>query len=216
MIVFFLLAYGLTWMLQIPAVIFPDWPDLLSFLGSFGPVVAAFIVAGLIAGKDGVQQLITPIRKWRVGIQWYLIVLLGPSLMMVISIYLYRLLGKGSGISAHVHISSMIGEHFLVLFIILSIRTSLFGGKKSVGEALPCQVCKKNITRFWLASLVLDRRFCSTKHDCAILYSGHSRVFDSLYMDLQWRERQFTADISVTCGEQYVGILHNVVFQANH
>lgn len=139
LIVFFLLAYGLTWMLQIPAVIFPDWPDLLTFLGSFGPVVAAFIVAGLIAGKVGVQQLITPIRKWRVGIQWYLIVLLGPSLMMVFSIYLYSLLGKGTGISTHVQVSSMIGEHFLALFIIFIYQSLIVWGEEIGwrGFALP-------------------------------------------------------------------------------
>lgn len=135
LIVFFFLAYGLTWMLQIPAVIFPDWPGLLTFLGVFGPVVAAFIVAGSVAGKDGVQQLIAPIKKWRVGIQWYFIVLFGPSLMMIFSVYLYRLLGKGLGVP----VSVKVGDHFLALFIIFIYQSLIVWGEEVGwrGFALP-------------------------------------------------------------------------------
>jgi len=139
LIVFFLLAYGLTWMVQIPAAIFPAWPELLSFLGAFGPVVAAFIVAGFITGKDGVQQLINPIKQWRVGIQWYFIVLFGPTLMMASSIYLYRLLAKESGIPVSISMSSMVVDHFLALFIIFIYQVIIVWGEEVGwrGFALP-------------------------------------------------------------------------------
>jgi membrane protease YdiL (CAAX protease family) len=139
LIVFFLLAYGLTWMVQIPATIFPGWPELLTFLGAFGPVVAAFIVVGFITGKDGVQQLINPIKKWRVGIQWYFIVLFGPTLMMASSIYLYRLLGRESGTPVSISMSSMVVEHFLALFIIFIYQAISVWGEEVGwrGFALP-------------------------------------------------------------------------------
>jgi len=139
LIAYFLLAYGLTWIVQIPAAIFPGWPELLTFLGSFGPVVAAFIVVGLIAGKDGVQQLISPIKKWRVGVQWYLIVLVGPTLMMASSIYLYQLLGKGSGMPVSISMASHVGEHFLALWVIFIYQVVIVWGEEIGwrGFALP-------------------------------------------------------------------------------
>lgn len=139
LIAYFLLAYGLTWIVQIPAAIFPGWPELLTFLGSFGPVVAAFIVVGLIAGKDGVQQLISPIKKWRVGVQWYLIVLVGPTLMMASSIYLYQLLGKGSGMPVSISMASQVGEHFLALWVIFIYQVVIVWGEEIGwrGFALP-------------------------------------------------------------------------------
>lgn len=139
LVVFFLLAYSLTWILQIPAAVFPSWPELLSFLGAFGPVVAALIVVGLITGREGVQQLINPIKNWRVGIHWYFIVLLGPTLMMVSSIYLYRLLGKESATPASITVSSMVVDHFLALFIIFIYQSIIVWGEEIGwrGFALP-------------------------------------------------------------------------------
>lgn len=92
LITFFSLAYVLSWVLGVPATVFSDWPGVLTFLTILGPAVAAIIVAGLVEGKDGIQQLLSPLKKWRVGIQWYLLVLWGPSLMMVSSVYLYHLI----------------------------------------------------------------------------------------------------------------------------
>lgn len=136
---FFSLAYGLTWVLGAPAIIFPDWPGLLTFLTVLGPAVAAIIVAGLVEGKDGVRQLLSPLKKWRVGIQWYLLVLLGPSLMMVSSVYLYHLLDKGSGISNSVRILPMIGSHFWPLLIIFIYQFIIIWGEEIGwrGYALP-------------------------------------------------------------------------------
>ena len=139
LIVFFVLAYGLSWIFEFPAVLFPAWPGWLSFLEGFGPASAALIVVGFITGKEGIQQLLAPIVKWRVEIQWYLVVLLGPSLMMICSIYLYRLLGKGSGIPDSLQILPLMGNYFLALIIIFIYQLIIVWGEEIGwrGFALP-------------------------------------------------------------------------------
>jgi membrane protease YdiL (CAAX protease family) len=126
-------------MLEIPAIIFPDWPELLTFLAAFGPVVAAMIVAGIVAGKNGIQQLVSPIKKWRVGIQWYVIVLFGPALMMMASVFLYGLLGKGTGIPDSIQVLPMIGNHLMALLIIFVYQAIIVWGEEIGwrGFALP-------------------------------------------------------------------------------
>lgn len=139
LISFFVLAYLITWSLQFPAVMLPDWPDLITFLGSFGPVVAALIVAGLIGGEKTVQRLLAPIKLWRVGIKWYLIVLFGPALMMISAILLYSLLNKESGISNSYQFLPMIGSHLLALIAIFVYQLMIVWGEEIGwrGFALP-------------------------------------------------------------------------------
>ena len=139
LITFFCLAYAISWVLGVPAAIYPGWPGVLSFLTVFGPAVAAIIVAGLVEGEDGVRQLLSPLKKWRVGIHWYMIVLLGPSAMMISSVYLYRLITKESGILESVRISSILGSHFVGLSIIFIYQFFFIWGEEIGwrGYALP-------------------------------------------------------------------------------
>jgi hypothetical protein len=125
LIAFFSLAYGLSWMVGAPAALLPNWPGLLTFLTAFGPAAAAVIVVGLVKGKSGVEQLIRPLGQWRVGLHWYLVVLFGPALTMVLSIYLYRLLGNGS-----VHQSMTVSFFVLALVGYSILYTWIFNGSK--------------------------------------------------------------------------------------
>jgi membrane protease YdiL (CAAX protease family) len=139
LITFFCLAYAFSWVLGVPAAIYPRWPGWLTFLTVLGPAIAAIIVAGMVEGEDGVRQLLSPLKKWRVGIQWYVIVLLGPSVMMISSVYLYHLISKESGILESVRISSMLGSHFVALLIIFIYQFSIIWGEEIGwrGYALP-------------------------------------------------------------------------------
>jgi membrane protease YdiL (CAAX protease family) len=139
LITFFSLAYAFSWVFGVPATIFPNWPEALTFLTVLGPAVAAMIVAGLVEGEDGIRRLLSPLKKWRAGIQWYLIVLLGPSVMMISSVYLYHLISKESGILDSVRISSMLGSHFLALLIIFIYQLIIIWGEEIGwrGYALP-------------------------------------------------------------------------------
>ena len=52
--------------------------------GLFGPSVAALIVTAATEGRAGVGRWLRRIVRWRVGVQWYLFVLLGLPAAMVI------------------------------------------------------------------------------------------------------------------------------------
>lgn len=83
LIVFVLLAYGLTWVFTIPLVYcwrvvlereFAPW--LLVFLPApFGPSFAALIMAWRLEGRRGVRRLLGRMKIWRVGLGPWLVAL---------------------------------------------------------------------------------------------------------------------------------------------
>jgi membrane protease YdiL (CAAX protease family) len=139
LISFFILAYGISWAAGAPAAFIPEWPGLLSFLTAFGPAIAAFAVVGVIEGRAGVRQLFASLFNWRVRIGWYLVVLLGPALTMVLSIVLYRLLGKGTGIPEAVQILPMLKSQIPALLIVFLYQLIILWGEEVGwrGYALP-------------------------------------------------------------------------------
>jgi membrane protease YdiL (CAAX protease family) len=50
----------------------------------YAPSLAALCVAGFLPGTGGVRSLLQPLGKWRVGIQWYALALLGPLMLMLL------------------------------------------------------------------------------------------------------------------------------------
>ena len=92
---YFTLAYVLTWILVIPIVLSQRGlkffnlrePLLLAMfmLSTFsGPLPAALIVTTVVDGKSGRQQLWWRMLQWRVGLGWYLLVLVGyPFIFLV-------------------------------------------------------------------------------------------------------------------------------------
>jgi membrane protease YdiL (CAAX protease family) len=86
---FFFMAYAFSWIMGIPYIL-SQWGILhgdfrIAFvLKSFGPFLAAFIMTGILEGKDGVQRLRHSLRPVRAGWQWYLFILLGiPALFLL-------------------------------------------------------------------------------------------------------------------------------------
>lgn len=67
---FFVLAYGLSWV-AVP------W---IGGLLPWGPALAAFIMLALTEGKPGVKELLGQMGRWRVGLIWYVIALSLPIL----------------------------------------------------------------------------------------------------------------------------------------
>jgi membrane protease YdiL (CAAX protease family) len=92
---YFIMAFAGTWILVIPLLLSQKGlgllalPDVVAFALYFlaaytGPFASAFIVAGVNDGKAGVRQLLRRIVRWRVGIQWYLLVLIGyPAVFLI-------------------------------------------------------------------------------------------------------------------------------------
>ena len=82
--VFFLLAFAFSWTYWELA-----WalrlPGPLMALGALGPVGSAFLVLAITSGKPGVFRLLGSFVHWRVGVQWYLVTLLGVPVLMLLS-----------------------------------------------------------------------------------------------------------------------------------
>lgn len=100
LISYFALAYALTWIFVIPIMLsqrglrvisLPD-PLLLVFLlvsTYSGPLPAALIMTTLIDGKPGRQQLWRRVFQWRVGIGWYLLVLVAYPAVFLAGLSVY-------------------------------------------------------------------------------------------------------------------------------
>jgi CAAX protease family protein len=89
LIVFFVLAYLLTWWIY-PLLKFSP---LLGIFGLFGPALAAIIMAAVTGGKPGVKALLSRVVRWRVGLPWYLIALGLPTVLSIATAGLSYLLG---------------------------------------------------------------------------------------------------------------------------
>jgi membrane protease YdiL (CAAX protease family) len=76
---FILLAYGFSWLIQIPlamqslGIIEERLPYGLHYLTGYGPLLSAVIVTGAAAGRSGLQELLQRLTKWRVGLKWWLV-----------------------------------------------------------------------------------------------------------------------------------------------
>jgi len=81
LVFFFLLSFvftwGYFWLIWAPLGL----PNSLIALGGFGPAVSAFLVLAGTSGKPGVLRLLRSIVHWRVGVQWYLVALLGLPIL---------------------------------------------------------------------------------------------------------------------------------------
>ena len=84
---YFALAFGITWLVQLPAVLahygLIPGPEAQYMspagFGLFGPMIAALIVARIEGGRGGTGKFFHSIWKWRVSPIWYLVALLLPA-----------------------------------------------------------------------------------------------------------------------------------------
>lgn len=79
LIVFFVLAYGISWAWTIPLAVTgrsvlqgEGWPTHLP--GLLGPLIAAFAVTGWTTGRTGVRDLFARMGRWRIGWRWWAVV----------------------------------------------------------------------------------------------------------------------------------------------
>ena len=96
-IVFFVLACALSWL---------DWGLVIASAngwvgfkfplnpwGSFGPAIAAVAMSVAAAGRGGLRELFAPLLRWRFGATMWLVVLLGPVVLVALSVAIYALTG---------------------------------------------------------------------------------------------------------------------------
>jgi membrane protease YdiL (CAAX protease family) len=88
---FFLTAFTISWILSIPFIL-SEWGILhgdftiVFVVKSFGPFVAAYIITRVTEGKIGVLRLRQRIKQKQASWQWYLFILLGIPLLIMIGI----------------------------------------------------------------------------------------------------------------------------------
>src|SRR5919107_1310827 len=97
LVFFFLIAYAGTWLFELPYVLSEDGSGLLPFSSPvlawmmpvsifMGPFLAAFIMTGATEGREGVGRFLRRFVLWRVGLGWYLFVLIGIPAILVLSV----------------------------------------------------------------------------------------------------------------------------------
>jgi membrane protease YdiL (CAAX protease family) len=97
---YFTLAFALMWVFVIPIMLsqrglgiisLPDpLIDIFFLVATFsGPLPAALIVTTLIDGREGRRQLVQRMFQWRVGLGWYLLLLVGYPLIFLTGLSFY-------------------------------------------------------------------------------------------------------------------------------
>jgi membrane protease YdiL (CAAX protease family) len=92
LVTFFLLVFILTWVVWVPrasgaplGVVGQAWTWI--------PAIAALLAAALTGGRGALRELGSRLVRWRVGWQWYLVVILGPAAFSLAVAGIYTLFG---------------------------------------------------------------------------------------------------------------------------
>jgi membrane protease YdiL (CAAX protease family) len=126
LVVFFLLAFVLTWVVWVPRALGVP-VGLTGQLWTWIPAVAAVLAAALTGGRAAVRRLLAALVRWRVGWWWYALVILGPAAFAAIVAGAYALLG-GSWATGFPAAASGLGS--LAVFLVVLTLTD------GVGEEL--------------------------------------------------------------------------------
>jgi membrane protease YdiL (CAAX protease family) len=104
LLAFFVLSYMFFWsflvlvliilgLLQLQPEALPSWAlPIIVILGSWMPNLAAVTVTGILAGREGIRQLLGKFLAYRIAARWYLVALF-PFPLAFIAAGLYRLAG---------------------------------------------------------------------------------------------------------------------------
>jgi CAAX protease family protein len=86
LVFFFTLTCLLTWgwdMLSWALALGP--PRILNIVSASAPTVVAFLILAITSGKPGVLRLLRRYVRWRVGVQWYLVAVIGVAVLIFLS-----------------------------------------------------------------------------------------------------------------------------------
>src|SRR5215208_1128350 len=92
LMLFFVLAFAFSWVAWAPAA-FLSGDDsqprtlapLLHLLGGLGPMLSAFVVTALAGGSVGLRELLGRVFRWRVGLGWWGVALLGTPVLFLLA-----------------------------------------------------------------------------------------------------------------------------------
>src|ERR687897_2688842 len=151
LVTLFLLAFGLTWVVWVPRAAGAPL-GTVGMAWTWVPAIAALLAAALTGGRGALRDLGARMVRWRVGWQWYLVVILGPAVFSLAVAGIYTLFG---GSWADAAPPAILAGPLLLLPLFLLILTLTDGlGEELVwrGFALPRLLTRYNAL---VASLVL-------------------------------------------------------------
>lgn len=148
---FFALAYALTWAAWLPMLFRPDDLQPLHYVGSLGPLVAAFVMTSRQQGRTGVVDLLRRMTRgpWR----WLAAAAAFPFLLYAVGLAVSAICGE------HVDLSGFLGskEYADVGWTLIVIEIVFFGYGEEVGwrgyalDALESQGRSTYAATTWLA-----------------------------------------------------------------
>jgi membrane protease YdiL (CAAX protease family) len=151
LVTFFLLVFILTWVVWVPrasgaplGVVGQAWTWI--------PAIAALLAAALTGGRGALRELGSRLVRWRVGWQWYVVVILGPAVFSLAVAGVYTLFG---GSWAEAAPPAILAGPLLLLPLFLAILTLTDGLGEELawrGFALPRLLTRYNAL---VASVVL-------------------------------------------------------------
>jgi uncharacterized protein len=151
LVTFFLLAFAITWVVWVPRAAGAQL-GVLGQAWTWAPAIAALLAAALTGGRDALRELGARLVRWRVGWQWYLVVILGPAAFSLAVAGVYVLLG-GSWAEAAPAALREGPLMMLPLFLVILTLTDGLGEELAWrGFALPRLLSRHNAL---VASLIL-------------------------------------------------------------
>jgi uncharacterized protein len=94
LVAFFVIAYAFSWLIEVPVALAAQGLLPLALptpviavaivAATFGPTVAALVMTAVTEGGSGVVRLLRRYIQWRAGLLWYLFVLLGIPIIIVV------------------------------------------------------------------------------------------------------------------------------------
>lgn len=148
---FFLLAFLITWAVWVPRALDIDWAVSVGTFWTYAPAAAAIATALLIGGRLELQHLLSGLDSWRIGSNWYGVILLGPLALGLFVATVNLALGGSWGSGLPLVFSEPI-PIILLLLVILTLTDGLGEELGWRGFALPRMLERTNAVA---ASLVL-------------------------------------------------------------
>lgn len=93
-LLFFVLSFGIAWTWWGGvALLAPQASVALVVPGAWAPTLAALLITWRLEGRVGVGRLLRHVLRWRVGLVWYGIAIVGPLLVALLALAIHALLG---------------------------------------------------------------------------------------------------------------------------
>lgn len=127
---YFLMAYGLSWLVSLPHIL-AVWgfvPDVFqvgfALKQWIGPALAGLVMAAVLGGRPGLKQLQALGRTWRARPLWYAVVLVVPPVLVLLGVLLVSGLPNSQPDLGSGFVASYVGA-FLLVFIAVGFPEEL-------------------------------------------------------------------------------------------